>query len=339
MNKAARIGIIFIALLIISGVVLMYKGNDAVVLATEKKEGILTAEQIKLAFDSVGGRMIKEAVIEGQRVKAGDVIMVLDPTDTDLAIEKLKAQIAQLDAQIKSTGGSMDVNLFRADNDEQQSFRQIDSQRAAVASAQATLFNCQLDFDRGGSDRSIGFGQRDDGAQRGEGERPIAGTIIGAIIGGRERQRTDGFTQPADDRTGASLRAEHAKRHRGAQSATKLFVGAVERVRDCEGTIDIARARGRKNFVDPSKARRNDCAVGAGGIARNRSDLLRYLCERGSGGGAARGRSIGRDDGGGSKTSRRSDPIVDASAGLCRFETVAGEGAGGFIGVPSADIH
>ena len=148
MNKAARLGIIFIALLIISGVVLMYRGNDAVVLATEKKEGILTAEQIKLSFDSVSGRMIDEAVIEGQRVKAGDVIMVLDPTDTDLAIEKLKAQIAQLEAQIKSTGGTMDVDLFRADNDEQQSFRQIDSQRAAVASAQATLFNCQLDFDR-----------------------------------------------------------------------------------------------------------------------------------------------------------------------------------------------
>ncbi|MBQ9477968.1 MAG: biotin/lipoyl-binding protein, partial [Selenomonadaceae bacterium] len=148
MNKAARLGIIFIALLIVSGVVLMYKGNDAVVLATEKKEGILTAEQIKLAFDSVSGRMINEAVVEGQRVKAGDVIMVLDPTDTELAIEKLKAQIAQLDAQIKSTGGSMNVSFFRADNDEQQSFRQIDSQRATVASAQATLKNCQLDYDR-----------------------------------------------------------------------------------------------------------------------------------------------------------------------------------------------
>ncbi len=148
MNKAARVGIVFIALMIISGVVLMYRGNDAVVLATEKKEGILTAEQIKLAFDSVSGRMINEAVIEGQHVKVGDVIMVLDPTDTDLAIEKLKAQSAQLDAQIKSTGGSMNVNLFRADNDEQQSFRQIDSQRAAVDSARATLRNCQLDFDR-----------------------------------------------------------------------------------------------------------------------------------------------------------------------------------------------
>ena len=147
-SKASKVGIIFIALLILSGLVLMYRGNDAVVLATEKKEGILTAEQIKLSFDSVSGRMIKEAVKEGQHVKAGDLIMELDPTDTDLMIERLKAQIAQLDAQIKSTSGTMDVNLFRVSNDEQQSFRQIDSQRAAVASAQASLTNAELDYNR-----------------------------------------------------------------------------------------------------------------------------------------------------------------------------------------------
>ena len=147
-QRAAKVGILFILLMIVSGMVLMYKGNDAVVLATQKKEGILTAEQVKLAFDSVSGRMINEAVIEGQIVKAGDVVMELDATDTDLSIERLKAQIAGLDAQIKSTSGSMNVNFFRADNDEQQSFRQIDSQRAAVSSAQATLLNAEIDYNR-----------------------------------------------------------------------------------------------------------------------------------------------------------------------------------------------
>ena len=147
-RKAIRAGILFIALLLISGVVLMYRGNDAVFLAAQKKDGILTAEQIKLSFDSVGGRLINEAVREGQEVTAGQVVMQIDPTDTDLSIEKLKAQIAQLDAQINSTAGNMRVNLFRADNDEQQSFRQIDSQRGAVASAQATLSNAELDYRR-----------------------------------------------------------------------------------------------------------------------------------------------------------------------------------------------
>ena len=100
-RKAIRAGIFFIALLIISGVVLMYRGNDAVILATQKKDGILTAEQVKLSFDTVGGRLINEAVREGQEVTAGQIVMQLDATDTDLAIEKLRAQIAQLDAQIQ----------------------------------------------------------------------------------------------------------------------------------------------------------------------------------------------------------------------------------------------
>ena len=94
-EKAKRTGIVFIALLIIGGLVLMYKGNDALVLATEKKEGILTAEQVKMSFDSVSGRLIKEAGKEGDYVHKGDVIMELDSTDTDLSIAKLKTQIAQ----------------------------------------------------------------------------------------------------------------------------------------------------------------------------------------------------------------------------------------------------
>lgn len=147
-RKAIRAGIFFIALLIISGVVLMYRGNDAVFLATQKKDGILTAEQIKLSFDSVGGRLINENVREGQEVRAGQVVMQIDSTDTDLSIEKLRAQIAQLDAQINSTAGSMQINLFRADNDEKQSFRQIDSQRGALSAAQATLSNAELDYKR-----------------------------------------------------------------------------------------------------------------------------------------------------------------------------------------------
>lgn len=147
-NKTARGGMIFLALLIISGLILMYRGNDAVFLGGTVKESILTAEQIKLAFDSVGGRMTNEAVREGQEVQAGDLIMELDATDTDLAIEKLQAQIAQLDAQIKSTAGTMNANSFRVTNDEQQSFRQIDSQRALVNSARATLRNAEINYNR-----------------------------------------------------------------------------------------------------------------------------------------------------------------------------------------------
>ena len=136
-RKAIRAGILFIALLIISGMVLMYRGNDAVILATQRKDGILTAEQVKLSFDSVGGRLINEAVREGQIVTAGQVVM-------------------ELDAQINSMAGNMNTSLFRADNDEQQFFRQIDSQRGALNAARATLTNAEIDFKRKSELFSVG---------------------------------------------------------------------------------------------------------------------------------------------------------------------------------------
>ena len=80
-NKTTKIGIVLLALLLIAGLTLFYSGSDAVAVALEKKEGILTAEQVKVAFDSVGGRMVNEAVQEGQTVKKGDVLMIIDSTD------------------------------------------------------------------------------------------------------------------------------------------------------------------------------------------------------------------------------------------------------------------
>ncbi len=147
-QKAERTGLLFLALLLIGGAVLMYRGNDAVALGAKQKEGILTAEQVKMAFHSVSGRLVQVHVTEGDTVKKGDVVMELDAKDTELSIKKTKAQIAQIDAQIASTSGTQAVNYQKADNDETQSFRQIDQQRAAVSSAQATLQNAQLDYDR-----------------------------------------------------------------------------------------------------------------------------------------------------------------------------------------------
>lgn len=147
-KKAVKLGLVFMALLLISGVLLLYKGNDAVAVAVSKKDGILTAEQVKLAFDSVSGRLVNEAVKEADTVKKGDIIMVLDSTDVDLAIEKLTAQIAQLDAQIKSLNGTISVGYARTDTSEEQTYRQIDQQRAAVTSARATYANKQLDYHR-----------------------------------------------------------------------------------------------------------------------------------------------------------------------------------------------
>lgn len=140
-EKAKKFTLIFIGIMILSGILLMYSGNDALVLATERKEGILTAEQVKVSFESVGGRLIKEGVQEAQQVKKGDVLMVLDSSDVDLSI-------AQMEAQIKSATGGVAISYAQANTDEQQSFRQIDQQKAAVSAAEATYANSQVNYNR-----------------------------------------------------------------------------------------------------------------------------------------------------------------------------------------------
>ena len=122
-KKAKRVGIAFIVLFIVAGIVLMYTGNDAVVLATRQKEGILTAEQVKIAFDSVGGRLVREAVQEGDEVKAGDIIMEIDPTDNALALARVEAQLAQIEAQIAGSRASMGISMQQVGTNETQSLR------------------------------------------------------------------------------------------------------------------------------------------------------------------------------------------------------------------------
>ena len=147
-KKAKRVGIAFIVLFIVAGIVLMYTGNDAVVLATRQKEGILTAEQVKIVFDSVGGRLVREVVQEGDEVKAGDIIMEIDPTDNALALARVEAQLAQIEAQIAGSRASMGISMQQVGTNETQSFRQIDQQRAALQSVRATEANSARDYER-----------------------------------------------------------------------------------------------------------------------------------------------------------------------------------------------
>ena len=147
-QKPVRITLIAGVLILVFLIALMYTGRDALVLGREKKDGILTAEQIKTSFDSVGGRLIREAVKEGDQVKKGDILMVLDSTDIDLSIEKTKAQIKQMEATIASTSGGIRIGYDKTDTTEIETFRAIDQQRASVDAARATYEFQQLNYDR-----------------------------------------------------------------------------------------------------------------------------------------------------------------------------------------------
>ena len=115
-QKATRVGVVFIALLIIGGLVLMYKGNDALALATEKKEGILTAEQVKMSFDSVSGRLLNEAVKEGDlshiEEEIGDMIFAVINIARKLKVdpeEALNRTIKKFDKRFRYIEKNTDI--------------------------------------------------------------------------------------------------------------------------------------------------------------------------------------------------------------------------------------
>ena len=147
-NKPLQIGSALLVLLIVGGVLLVLKGHDAVALAIEKKAGVLTAEEVKLSFENVGGRLVDELVKESQEVKKGDVLMVLDSTDVDLSIERLQAQINQITVKINQTSGTIDIGYAKTQTTESQTYRQIEQQKLAFDAAQATYNNEQLNYNR-----------------------------------------------------------------------------------------------------------------------------------------------------------------------------------------------
>ncbi|MDR3590682.1 MAG: biotin/lipoyl-binding protein [Negativicutes bacterium] len=147
-EQSLRMGIVFLVLLFVSGLLLAFKGHDAVTLAMEKKEGLLAAEQVKISFQSIGGRLVSEMVQESQEVKKGDILMTLDSTDIDLSIDRLQTQINQVDAQISQLSGSIQIGFAKTSTSEQQTYRQIEQQKMALDAAKATYDNQLLTYNR-----------------------------------------------------------------------------------------------------------------------------------------------------------------------------------------------
>ncbi|MBP2654805.1 MAG: putative HlyD family secretion protein, partial [Firmicutes bacterium] len=147
-KKTVIVGLIFFVLFFVGGILLVLKGHDAVALAIDKKAGILTAEEVKLAFENIGGRLVTKEIQESQEVKKGDILMVLDSTDVDLSIQRLQTQINQMDAKIGQMNGSIAIGYAKTSTVEEQTYRQIEQQKAGVDSAKATYDNQQLNYNR-----------------------------------------------------------------------------------------------------------------------------------------------------------------------------------------------
>jgi HlyD family secretion protein len=106
-----------------------------------RASGHVEATDVQLAPE-VGGRLMELRVNEGDRVNAGDVIARVDTRDTELQIQRLRAERAGADAQLR---------LLRAGSrseDIRQAQAQVEAAAAEATAIEADLRSATLDLDR-----------------------------------------------------------------------------------------------------------------------------------------------------------------------------------------------
>ncbi|MDP1511555.1 biotin/lipoyl-binding protein [Paenibacillus sp. CMAA1739] len=128
MNKKIIVYVLLVVALGTGGTLMAMSGKDAVSMAAQQKNTLLTADTVNVAFQGVGGRVNTIEVKEEQQVKKGDVLMTLDPVDLDLQIEKLKTDIAQADVKIKQAKDGLQNQTEKISSSEKQG--QLDIQAA-----------------------------------------------------------------------------------------------------------------------------------------------------------------------------------------------------------------
>lgn len=124
-------------LLVVSGVGCRSDVPENVV----RVSGHVEATEVRVSAE-VAGRIVELRFDEGQRVQAGDVLARLDTRDTELALQRVRAERAQADAQLR---------LLQAGSrreDVRQAAAQFEAGRAEVTAAEADLRVAEQDLER-----------------------------------------------------------------------------------------------------------------------------------------------------------------------------------------------
>jgi HlyD family secretion protein len=149
--------------------------------------GHVEATEVRVAAE-VGGRILELRLAEGDRVNRGDLVAKLDTRDTELQIQRGRADRATAVAQLRLLEAGSRVEDIR------QAEAQVDAAEAEVTAIEADLKSAQLDLDRFDALLKANAGsqkQRDDARarvdvtrerQRGAGERVRAAREVVARL-------------------------------------------------------------------------------------------------------------------------------------------------------------
>ncbi len=138
----------FIVLCAATILIMLGRRNDAVTQAQLYQAGVLTADEINVAFDKVGGRLIKRTVNESDYVKKGDLLMELSSEDLNYSIQNLQAQLDAAEAEIRHQELNIQNSLDKLKTEEIKTWRQIEQQNAQLDATEATLEQAEAEYKR-----------------------------------------------------------------------------------------------------------------------------------------------------------------------------------------------
>jgi HlyD family secretion protein len=108
---------------------------------TLRVSGHVEATEVQVAAE-VGGRIVELGADEGDRVAVGDLIARLDTRDTELQVQRLRAERASADAQLRLLrAGSRKEDVAQAE-------AQVDAASAEVTAIDADLKPAERDLER-----------------------------------------------------------------------------------------------------------------------------------------------------------------------------------------------
>ncbi|MBI0060798.1 biotin/lipoyl-binding protein [Gilliamella sp. M0320] len=147
--KNIKIPAIFLLLLLFgSTLICLGSRNDAVTVAKSIKSGVLTADEINVAFQNVGGKVIKRFVQESQFVKKGDPLMQLEDIDTKLSIDRLQALVDSQTAAVNQEQAAIEITENEINLNELSTWRKIEEVKANLEAAKSARDLANTEFQR-----------------------------------------------------------------------------------------------------------------------------------------------------------------------------------------------
>ncbi len=157
-HPLARIVVIVVVLALVAGGIFLWIEH----LTWESTDDAQVEGHITPMSAKISGTVQQVKVDEGQSVKAGDVLVVIDPADYQVALARAQADLADAEAQahaaktnvpIESISTSSQITSAQADVENARAGvmaaqQQVDAARAQLAQAQATAAKNTADLER-----------------------------------------------------------------------------------------------------------------------------------------------------------------------------------------------